>query len=388
VANLDEEAGVAGEHAQALLDALAESFAIEARPDAGWLEFLGLEADPACAAPSPACDALFVQAVVERGDRDVALLIPAGFSAAIEAGAPITATLLFDPLGDAVERQLYSGVIEGNVAALSVQNQLFGGLDQLEEMLAIAPADVEAEVRSTIDAQALAAETDEAGAGDPASEGAADGPALAVVEVEPAGFTLEATPDTYQQTVPGYTVMYVFFLVGMVAAAFRLERSAGTLRRQLAAPVGKPTLVAGKLAAALLVGLIQVAVMFAVGYFGFGMELGRDPLALLLLTTALVAAAVALGLLAFTWRASAVLTVPLIVAALLGGCMFPSSWLPPFLRTAGLFVPHTWAVQGYQDLLVRGQTLPAVLPEIGVLLLVAGVAFLIAIRRFNFLQEA
>jgi ABC-2 type transport system permease protein len=74
----------------------------------------------------------------------------------------------------------------------------------------------------------------------------------------------------------------------------------------------------------------------------------------------------------------------LIVAALIGGCMFPVGWLPSFLRTVGYALPHTYAMQGYQDLLVRNQGLGAVLPEIGILLLFAAAAFFVALRRYDF----
>lgn len=384
VANLDVTVNangmeIPGEHARTLLDALAKGFRLEKRPDTGWLRDLAVDDDPACASSGAACDDLFVRTIVAHGDRDVGFVIPAGFSAAIEAGTPVTATILYDPLADAVDRQMYKGVIEGNVAGLSIQNQVFSGMDQLTDMLALAPDEVEADVRATID------ERDSAGAEGTADE---DTPALSVVEVQPANFTLDATPNTLQQTVPGYTVMFVFYLVGTVAASLRLERSAGTMRRLASAPVARPLVVGGKILAAVVVGILQVAILFAVGRFGFGMGLGSAPLALLLLTVCMVLAAVAIGLLAFTLRAEVALTVPLIVAALIGGCMFPSSWLPPFLRTAGRFVPHSWAVQGYQDLLVRGQSLPAILPEAGVLLLFAAAAFVLAVRRFDASQDA
>jgi ABC-type multidrug transport system permease subunit len=39
---------------------------------------------------------------------------------------------------------------------------------------------------------------------------------------------------------------------------------------------------------------------------------------------------------------------------------------------------------GYQNLMVRGQGLAQVLPQIGVLLLFAAVFFFIAVRRFDY----
>jgi ABC-type multidrug transport system permease subunit len=64
--------------------------------------------------------------------------------------------------------------------------------------------------------------------------------------------------------------------------------------------------------------------------------------------------------------------------------MFPLDLMPPFLRTISYLVPHSWALAGYQNLLVRGQGLEQVLPQVAVLLLFAALFFLIAIRRFDF----
>ena len=71
------------------------------------------------------------------------------------------------------------------------------------------------------------------------------------------------------------------------------------------------------------------------------------------------------------------------IGALLGGCFFSPDFFPPLLRAISYFIPHTWAMMAYQDLLVRGQGLAQVLPEIGVLLLFAAVFFGIGVWRFD-----
>lgn len=372
LANLDLVEGQPAQHAQELVDSLAESFAIDVI-DPGWLEALGLQGAPVCADSGPACYEAFVLASVEQQYREAGVIIPAGFTDAIEAATPVSVTLIYNPVGNAVQRKMYEGVIEGSVGALSIQNQVFSGFDQLTDLASLAPQDFQDRLQEDIDArQAAGVEAEETEA------------ALSVVRVSPANYTLEARPDTLQQTVPGYTVLFVFFLIGTVAAGLAMEKDAGTLRRLLHTPVRRGTLLAGKLSAAFVVGVLQVALMFAVGRAAFGMGLGSSPLGLLLLTMALSATAVSLGLLVHTFGWSSFPSVPLIVAALLAGCMFPADWLPPFLRTISLALPHTYAMRGYQDLLVRGQGVAAVLAEVGILLLYAAAAFLIGLRRYDF----
>jgi ABC-2 type transport system permease protein len=261
---------------------------------------------------------------------------------------------------------------------LSIQNQLNNGLGQFEDLIELAPDEVQAEIRRQIEGDG-AAEPTAAAAPTPTLQ-----PALAVVSMRPSNSQLQAAPNTVQQTIPGYTVMFVYFLIGTVTASLQLERNTGMLRRLLATPLRRSALLGGKVLAGLLIGVLQVAAMFAIGALFFNLNLGGAPFALLLLTVAVVLSAVCIGLAAAAWRIERGINIFLIVAALLAGCAFPVDWLPPFLRTVNVVLPQTWAMAGYQDLLTRGQGLLAVLPEIGVLLGFAAVFFFLAQRRFRF----
>lgn len=353
-----------GDHAQELLDILESSFQIE---NDFTTEQAALAVD--CAQTGPACDEKIATALVEGSERIAALLIPPGFSAAIDAGQHITLTMLYDPVADAADRQLFEGVIEGAAMQLSIENQISMGEGQFDDMLIFAPEELHESIRE----QQRAAETQEE-----------QEPALSLVKVEPDNFTLLQTPDTYQQTVPGYTVMYVFFIIVYLNSAIQDEKHNGTFKRLFSLPVSRRNLLGGKLLTGLVIGLAQVAIMFGIGVFVFGMDLGQDLVALFLLSVSLVTAATAIGLAAATTNAGNVLLAPVIVGALLGGCMFPIDLMPQFLRIVSYVVPHSWAMTGYQDLMVRGQGLLQVLPQIGVLLAFAAVFFVISVRRFDY----
>jgi ABC-2 type transport system permease protein len=68
----------------------------------------------------------------------------------------------------------------------------------------------------------------------------------------------------------------------------------------------------------------------------------------------------------------------------MGGCLMPTYIMPGFLQTLSRFTPHNWAMQGFQDVLVRGYGLAGILPEAGALLGFAAVFFLIGVWRFRF----
>ena len=353
-----------GDHAQALLDILESSFQVES-------DFTAEQAELAvdCPQTGPVCDERIATALVESSERTAALLIPSGFSAAIDVGQHVTLTMLYDPVADAADRQLFEGVIEGAAMQSSIENQISRGTGQFEDMLTFAPQ----RIRESIEEQRAAADAQED-----------QEPALSLVKVEPGSFALLQTPDTYQQTVPGYTVMYVFFIISYLSSAIQDEKQNGTFKRLLSLPVSRRSFLGGKLLTGLIIGLAQVAIIFGVGFFVFGLDLGQDLVALFLLSTSLVAAATAIGLAAATTNAGSVLIAPVIVGALLGGCMFPIDLMPQYLRTISYVVPHSWAMTGYQNLLVRGQGLLQILPQIGVLWAFAVIFFVISARRFDY----
>ena len=360
--------GTIGAQAQELLDLLAQGYALEQNTNAEIAAQLGPAVQAACATPGPSCDEAAGREKVLRNWRTVALIVPQGFSAAIAAGEHISVTLLYNPARNPTERQLAEGVLTGATMRLSIEHQLINGLRQFGDLIELAPE----EVRQNID---RSAEFEQA----PADWS----PALSVVAVRPSTSRITVTPNTLQQTVPGYTVMFVYFMIGVVAASLKLERNTGALRRLMMTPVGRSELLAGKVVSALIVGVLQVAVLFAVGALFFRMTLGNAPGALVLLTVIVALSAVCLGLAAAAYHFERGLTLVLIVAALLAGCMFPADWLPPVLRMINVFLPQTWAMQGFQDLITRGMGLSEVLPETAALLGFSVLAFAAAVRKFS-----
>jgi ABC-2 type transport system permease protein len=195
---------------------------------------------------------------------------------------------------------------------------------------------------------------------------------------------------SFQLFVPGNAVLFGFFLALTVGISFIEERRSGTFRRLLAAPVRRPTLLLAKLVPFYLVGVGQMTFLFGLGVLAFGLEVGGSAFALVLLTLAMVFAAVALGLLIASFggterQIGAIGSVCLLVMGLLGGGMVPRQIMPATMQTIGLLTPHAWALEGYYDILVReGTTLADVGPEI---LAVSGFGVLFAlvgVLRFRF----
>jgi len=315
------------------------------------------------------------ETVVADGNRSVVVVFPADFSEQIEARtdddkATATVELVTDPAVStqfiAPIRGLVFGAAERVAETKVAQARIVAGLER-------AFAQLPAEIRPASDQITIEM----------------DGTSVvALKQIAPAEMNIAVEPDTYQQNVPGYTVLGVFFIVGTMASSILAEKREGTFRRLLVAPLSKPILLAGKILPYYLVNLIQIAIMFGAAHLLFGMAFG-DPVALAAISMALAAAATGLGIMiaalgktdAQIGGLTSLLTLTL---SALGGCLMPTFIMPSFLQTLSQFTPHAWAMKGFQDVLVRGYGLTGILPEAGVLLGFAAVFFLIGVWRFRF----
>ncbi len=162
--------------------------------------------------------------------------------------------------------------------------------------------------------------------------------------------------DVYQELIPGFTVMFVFFLVNIMARSFIHERQLGTLRRLRIAPLRPAALLAGKTVPFFAVSLIQTMLLFSCGRVLFGMEWGPEPWALLPVIFCTSMAATALGLLVATVartdsQVAAYGNFIVITLAGISGCFMPREWLPEEMKQVSLYTPHAWALIAFDQLL-------------------------------------
>ena len=129
-----------------------------------------------------------------------------------------------------------------------------------------------------------------------------------------------------------------------------------------------------------MVGVLQMIVLFAVGFALFRVSLGVQPWALLLPIVGSVFAGTALGLVAASVAPSRDAVVPLgsiviLTMAAVGGCWWPIDLEPAWMRSIALAFPTTWTMDAFNDLMLRGRTAAAVYESVGVLF-VYGAAYL------------
>jgi len=201
-------------------------------------------------------------------------------------------------------------------------------------------------------------------------------------------FEHQRKPTATEQHIPAYTIFGVYFIVLTLASGLLREKHEGTFRRILTAPMTKSTLLVGKLIPYYIINLVQIGLMFLVGWVFYGVKLG-NPVALSLVSLALAASANGLGLLvSAVGRTEAQVNGLSVLLAVtlgaLGGMMVPSFIMPDGLRLLSRVTPHAWALAGYHDVMIRGRSILEILPECGVLAGFAVLFFAVALWRFRF----
>jgi ABC-2 type transport system permease protein len=160
----------------------------------------------------------------------------------------------------------------------------------------------------------------------------------------------------YSWIVPGFTVMFAFFVISVMARSFISERENGTLRRLLLAPISQTSVLAGKTIPFFLTSVIQCLLLFGCGRLLFGMPWGPAPIYLIPVILCTSLAATSLGLLLATMvhtdqQVSSYGTTLILVLSSLSGCFFPRDLFPQTMKQISLFTPHGWALKAFDAVL-------------------------------------
>ena len=296
---------------------------------------------------------------VSRRDRTpIAMLIPAGTSSQVAAGGQPRLILFVDP----VRR------VEVNALELRIDELCRRITEQ-------ARTAAQSQIESFGAPQALGLPGDLGFVEKPAIEGEA----VAV--------------NAFDQYVPGFGI--TFLLIGMmlgIALTLFDERDWGTLKRLQVSGAPLTGLLLGKLFARFIVGIAQMIVLFAVGWALFGISLGRNPLALIIPTVGISFAAAALALVVASIATahdsvpSLGVTISISMAAI-GGCWWPLDFEPGWMRELARWLPTTWTMQAFNDLMIRNQPPSAALLPLAATLGIGMIFLCAGLIRFVSLDD-
>jgi ABC-2 type transport system permease protein len=325
------------------------------------------------------------EAPVAEGKAAAAIVIPASFTADINAYTPTSIEVIVDP-GQPESASIVTGIMKQVVDEVTIWGEVQYGIRAiLEESGALAGASEE---------QQRAAGAQTLGVIMTALNEMRRTPAIAVVSEDLEGIESQNWVATFFALMfPGFAVMFIFLNVTWSSSSLLTERETGTLRRLLAAPLPRGAIIAGKMLAYALLACTQAVVLFSVASVAFGMPLGQSPLGLVVHTLVVALTSAAMGMLVAALAKSASqagnigIILGLILAAI-GGCISmsgePVFRSPGFMGTLANFTPHAHAVEGYYSLMAENAAFVNILPQMGVVLAFGAAFFLVAVWRFKF----
>lgn len=314
-------------------------------------------------------DAPSAAGLLERGELAGVLSVPPGFSAAAQSGAPAQLSLLADPL-TATGQSLYQ-LLRSPVTRLM-------GSAQIAAITLDMAAGIQWEAAFAAASQAWAAEAEK---GLP-------------LRYEPFAASPSSQPgdpyggNPYNQASPGILVQFAMFGIITPAQILVMERKARTLQRMMTTAARPVEMLSGHLLAMFVLIFIQVAILVVFGQLVLGVDYLRQPLAVLLISVGLAIWVASMGLFFGSLakgdeQVILFSMITMFVFSALGGTWFPLEGTGRGFALVGSFTPGAWAMDGYQDLLIRGLGLQAALLPAGMLLLYALGFLLLAVWRFR-----
>jgi ABC-2 type transport system permease protein len=195
--------------------------------------------------------------------------------------------------------------------------------------------------------------------------------------------------NAFAHTSPG--MMAQFTIAGLTGAAaiLVLERKNRSLQRLLTTNISRGEILLGHYLAMFVMIFVQLATLMLFGQLLLDVNYMSAPLAtlLMMLTTTLFAASLGLliGSVAKTEDQVIVMTLVLMfLLAGLGGAWVPLEVTPEGFQRIAYFTPLAWMMDGFKDIIIRGQGLSEVLLAAGILFAFAVVLFALAVWRFRF----
>ena len=210
-------------------------------------------------------------------------------------------------------------------------------------------------------------------------------------EVERVGDIEPFQPSNF--TLPAYLTMFVFFTAAMSAEAIARERRSHTLERLMSNGTRRESVIVGKFAGTAFRGMTQLAAMWVVGIFAFGIELGASPWAVIIISALMALASATFGVMLASFAtnvqaaAGAGVLFSLVLAPI-GGCWWPLFITPQWMQSLAKFTPHGWANGGFNKLMLFGAEFGDVTEEMVALLGFAAVFMAVALWRFRMSSSA
>ena len=177
-------------------------------------------------------------------------------------------------------------------------------------------------------------------------------------------------------------------LIIITALSIVRERETGTLEQLIVTPLAKWEIMLGKIAPYVLVGYMQLTIVLVVGYFVFHVPIRGPLIALYGASFLFIVASLGLGLFVSTLgrnQAQVMQTAFLFLLPniLLSGFMWPREAMPAAARYVGIFLPLTHYLRLVRGIILKGNGLTELWPQLVGLAVFAFLFFMFSTWRFS-----
>lgn len=194
---------------------------------------------------------------------------------------------------------------------------------------------------------------------------------------------------TQYNIVPGLMgVILTMTMIMMTAMAITREVERGTMENLLATPVQPLEVMIGKILPYIVVGYVQVTVILVAAHYVFGVPMAGSLLLLLSCILVFIAANLAVGILFSTAAKSQMQAMQMsffffLPSLLLSGFMFPFRGMPHWAQVIGEVLPLTHFLRIVRGILLKGNTVMEVWPNLWPMLLFIVVVVGLGLKRYR-----
>ncbi len=184
----------------------------------------------------------------------------------------------------------------------------------------------------------------------------------------------------------GIGVMFLLFSCAGAGGALLDEEEAGTLDRLIGSRAGMTGVLVGKGLFLMMMGVVQLTVMFSWGALMFNLPLFDHLPGFFIMAVATASAAAAFGLVLATIsrsraQLSGLSTIIILAMSAMGGSMFPRFMMSDAMQQIGLVTFNAWALDGFLKVFWYETPLTQLWPQLAVLFGLAALFFALA-RHF------
>lgn len=290
----------------------------------------------------------------------IAVLIPDGFSSALQYNAAEVSSTMMDDLG--LEHPKHEKIETGKPAisfyhdpvlqenySQSVMGVIYQFMSSLENGLVIDKLyeDMDFEVKPDKIKEKMFSQR------------------IAINRIVATSNDSNKLPNSTQHNVPAWTIFAMFFMVVSLGANIVKERVSGSFLRLRTMPTSFLLVISSKMAVYLVVALLQVMLIFSMGVAIFP-KIGLPELTLpnsylpfavvvLLSSLAAVSYALMIGALAKTQeQANGFGALSIIIFGVIGGIWVPTFVMPDYMQFVSSFSPLHWCLEGFYVLFLKG----------------------------------